>query len=1129
MRFLKRSTFLGMAGVLAALLLPASVAVRSARAQASSDYNYFPTGNVLDGRSLVMAGGPAPATLSANTITIAFEVPADATDFEIGIFDGDTGASGPPQAPVMSGNFQHGHWDAFYTSLRYSLYADPRGDASGRYLVGRWMGNGGDGTIAGGLNKSPMPNNAWYNLQADQSELSPPSAPEDRNRVIRTNSAARNPHNRHFYYVLRIENPLPDVNSVSCFKIRSNATISILAQAISVMSPMYSMNDITTIYPAWPATTPTNYDGTWDINLTVPEDTAFLEVWDGDLDYGNNTALVPQTNDTDDPDTSAVLPLWANKYTLAEGAKGKGAPNDDTGVAYQRREPSVEYSVCRTHALVDTAEGKVLQPEPSVKEFRNLNTSGNQEWERFLITTDPLDRSQADYSPVASADGVTTVAPTDVNANGRFRAGNYQVKVKGMDLHNLNAFRFFHDAVGMDENGDPKLRFPPGPVAGILGDYVWLDSDHEGDQDELNAGIAGVKLGVYDSNGTLLDYIYTNVDGLYYYPVATAGDYTVRVAPDNFLPGGPLAELRSTTGGDVLTRNVSAEDVLTYDFGYAPRLFNSNLGDRVWLDEDGDGLQDPGEAGLTGVTVQLRDADGNVVASQVTGANGQYLFTQLEAGSYTVVVDPSTLLPGLGQTYDLDGVGTAHTALTTLGVNAIRLDVDFGYKPLPANLGDRVWLDANGNGQQDSGETGVSGVTVRLLNGSGSVVAVDTTDADGLYLFEGLQAGSYSVEFVPAGGAQFTTANQGSDLSDSDVDAATGRTGVITLAPGQTDLSVDAGIVGGEPEIALEKTAATAQATPGQPVTYTYKVTNTGDVTLTDVTVTDDNATPEFGADDFVVGTVASLAPGASTTLTKTVVPPLVMASSDGTIAGVLIAEKLANGNVKATFIQSLAVVDNTYGTGSAPGYRGGSGKGHTFKDLLNSDHAEFRFTNAAGQVVLDFYVDCISASSQFPSRYGTLGVSGGDGYMIKGSAAHVLAVSTSASDNLNQSPAYHGYTTNSPVGDPNWEVRSIYSVEVSAAAFGTSGFGTVTSPDVHNSPAKIDTINLTPTAQDVTNTATVTARYGDETVTAADTATVAISGSSSGSTGGSSSGDTTGGGTSDSEAGGGKGKGKKK
>jgi hypothetical protein len=54
------------------------------------------------------------------------------------------------------------------------------------------------------------------------------------------------------------------------------------------------------------------------------------------------------------------------------------------------------------------------------------------------------------------------------------------------------------------------------------------------------------------------------------------------------------------------------------------------IGDRVWRDLDGDGIQDPGESGIAGVTVRLYDADGNLVATQVTDANGQYRFTSAD-------------------------------------------------------------------------------------------------------------------------------------------------------------------------------------------------------------------------------------------------------------------------------------------------------------------------------------------------------------------------------------------------------------------------------------------------------------------------------------------------------------------
>jgi uncharacterized repeat protein (TIGR01451 family) len=65
-------------------------------------------------------------------------------------------------------------------------------------------------------------------------------------------------------------------------------------------------------------------------------------------------------------------------------------------------------------------------------------------------------------------------------------------------------------------------------------------------------------------------------------------------------------------------------------------------------------------------------------------------------------------------------------------------------------------------------------------------------------------------------------------------------------------------------------TAPGVMVSAGSTVTWTYNVTNTGNVTLSDIIVVDDNGTPLDTGDDFTVGTIASLAPGASATLTAT-------------------------------------------------------------------------------------------------------------------------------------------------------------------------------------------------------------------------------------------------------------------
>jgi hypothetical protein len=150
----------------------------------------------------------------------------------------------------------------------------------------------------------------------------------------------------------------------------------------------------------------------------------------------------------------------------------------------------------------------------------------------------------------------------------------------------------------------------------------------------------------------------------------------------------------------------------------------ASVGDYVWLDENWDGVQDPGEAGIPNVQVQLLNSNGTVIATTVTDINGLYLFSDLPPGTYTVRVSTNSLPAGLAanQTFDPDAVRDHRTTVTLASGDAIRT-ANFGYNWRPPNsvlgaIGDRVWVDANANGVQDPGEPGIPNVRVRLYTDS---------------------------------------------------------------------------------------------------------------------------------------------------------------------------------------------------------------------------------------------------------------------------------------------------------------------------------------------------------------------------------------------------------------------------
>jgi hypothetical protein len=185
-----------------------------------------------------------------------------------------------------------------------------------------------------------------------------------------------------------------------------------------------------------------------------------------------------------------------------------------------------------------------------------------------------------------------------------------------------------------------------------------------------------------------------------------------------------------------------------------------SIGNDVFLDANSNGIQEPKEPGIPGVSVSLyADTNSNglldlgidlFIAQQVTDFGGEYDFTGLEAGRYIVEVD-ETIVPLVG-------------AVNTTGNNPLAVilasdqnfnDADFGYLPPDGSIGDTVFIDANNNGIQDKKELGISGITVSLyvdansngvLDGPDQFLISQITDDKGKYDFVGLVAGGYIVE-----------------------------------------------------------------------------------------------------------------------------------------------------------------------------------------------------------------------------------------------------------------------------------------------------------------------------------------------------------------------------------------------
>ncbi len=450
------------------------------------------------------------------------------------------------------------------------------------------------------------------------------------------------------------------------------------------------------------------------------------------------------------------------------------------------------------------------------------------------------------------ADGVTVISTTTTDAFGNYvfnslPAGQYIVGFSNLPVD----YVFTSYNVGVDSTINSDANIATGKTniinlaagqynmtydAGIyntnlgntnsIGDYVWNDTDKDGIQDAGETGVSGVTVTLYDAFNNVVAITSTNSNGYYLFPDLPNGTYYVGFSN---IPVGyvfsPAGQGNPVTNSDAdpstgltysvsLTGNTHITDLdAGINQGNTKFIGKGSIGDKVWYDTDNDGLQDANEGGVPGITVTLYASDGvTVIATTITNALGEYIFTGLDPATY--IVGFSNLPVGFTvATKDADGQGingagnsdanpgTQKTDPIVLGLGEDKLTVDMGLVPPAgtASLGNFVWFDLNNDGLQTADEPGVQGVMVELIDASGIVIASTTTNLNGEYYFVGLTPGSYSVQFsnLPSG-YQFTAYN--ADLQgingtvNSDADPISGATQTVTLVSGDNNVNLDAGI-----------------------------------------------------------------------------------------------------------------------------------------------------------------------------------------------------------------------------------------------------------------------------------------------------------------------------------------------
>ncbi|MBW4447299.1 MAG: carboxypeptidase regulatory-like domain-containing protein, partial [Spirirestis rafaelensis WJT71-NPBG6] len=358
-------------------------------------------------------------------------------------------------------------------------------------------------------------------------------------------------------------------------------------------------------------------------------------------------------------------------------------------------------------------------------------------------------------------------------------AGNYRVTVNNPSGFTPTQTQPNAIALATGQNVD-TVDFGFTQQQGTLGDTVYNDTNGNNTQDTGEAGINNVTLnligagpdGQFGTPDDITRTTTTDSNGRYSFPGLPAGNYRVTVNnPSGFTPTQTQPNAIALATG---------QNVDTVDFGFTGQ---GSIGDTVFNDTNANGVQDQGEPGIGGVTINLTDSSGNVVTT-TSNSSGNYSFPNLTPGNYTVSIPnppagfnptlvPSSISLQPGQNFDT---------------------ADFGFTQQPrGTIGDTVFSDRNDNGVQDQREPGISGVSVNLTGAGpdGQFGTADditrpaiTTDSNGIYRFINLPAGNYRVSINPPSNLPQVTTTGGTQQERN-------------LQPGQTLDNVDFGLRGG--------------------------------------------------------------------------------------------------------------------------------------------------------------------------------------------------------------------------------------------------------------------------------------------------------------------------------------------
>lgn len=309
-----------------------------------------------------------------------------------------------------------------------------------------------------------------------------------------------------------------------------------------------------------------------------------------------------------------------------------------------------------------------------------------------------------------------------------------------------------------------ELQQQPLPIT--IAGTVYEDHDADLNQDAEDVGIVDVELALFvEQAGTFVftgHTLLTDQQGNYAFDESfdlQPGTYQIRESqPDGYFSVG--AEVGSVEG--VTTGSIQNEDVLTsiaiplggsqaVGYNFAEARPASIRGEVHLSAPDGDCWNDTvTHEPVVGATIQLLDAQDQVLAETVTDFGGRYEFRGLRPGEYSLIeLTPQSLIAGGARAGTIDGISrgvAGESQITQISLSSGDEGVEYEFcDHLPAELRGSVYHDRDNSGSPEVDEEGIAGAILSLLDEEGFVVDAVETDEEGRYEFVGLRAGNYRV------------------------------------------------------------------------------------------------------------------------------------------------------------------------------------------------------------------------------------------------------------------------------------------------------------------------------------------------------------------------------------------------